>query len=209
MADEVLKRDENYIPVAGGLTNDANLEIKALRVDPTSKRLLTNDSGTTKSSYGTHTALTITNLNSLASSQTAGWQSIRISNLTNLAVDYEIAIKLTMADTAPANDKAVYVYISPAYYDGSAWYQSDGGTATLPSGEEGTYTIALPNNLKLLGSLNYTTQKMVLQGVFYLTNTIGNTLPDGFSIIIVNYSGAAIAATGNMVAYKPINYKNE
>ena len=112
MADEVLKRDENYIPVAGGLTNDANLEIKALRVDPTSKRLLTNDSGTTKSSYGTHTALTITNLNSLASSQTAGWQSIRISNLTNLAVDYEIAIKLTMADTAPANDKAVYVYIS-------------------------------------------------------------------------------------------------
>ena len=43
--------------------------------------------------YGTYTALTITNLNSLASSATAGWQSARISNVSTLALDYEIVIK--------------------------------------------------------------------------------------------------------------------
>ena len=159
---------------------------------------------TTTINYGTHTALTITHLNSLASSQTAGWQSAGINNTSTAATDYEISIKLTMADTAPANDKAVYVYVCPAYYDGSTWYYSDGGTTTLPSGTEGTYTIALPNDLVLVAVLNYTAQKMVLQKTFTIGAALGYVIPDGFSIIIINYTGAAIAATGNMVAYKAI-----
>ena len=157
--------------------------------------------------YGTHAALTITNLNSLANSATVGWQSARTDNLAaTKAIDYEISIKLTMANTAPANDKAVYVYISPAYYDGSAWYQSDGGTTTLPSGSEAAYTIASPNDLSQPMLLSYTTQQMVLQRTFNLSDLVGSTMPDGFSIIIINYSGAAVSASGNMVAIKPIKY---
>ena len=155
--------------------------------------------------FGTEQNLTITNLNSLASSATAGWQSIRIDNTSELAIDFEIGIKLTMANTAPANDKAVYLYIAPCYYDGSTWYQGDGGTATLPGGAEGTYTIASPNDLKLLGVLNYTTQQMVLQGTFLLSNVFGMSIPQGFQIIIVNYTGAAIAASANRVAVRPIH----
>ena len=57
-------------------------------------------------SYGAWTALTVTALQSLASSATAGWQSDRIDNTSTKALDYEIMIKLPMANTAPANDKA-------------------------------------------------------------------------------------------------------
>jgi hypothetical protein len=160
--------------------------------------------------YGSTTVMTITNLSALANSQTNGWQSARVSNLVNLYTDYEINIKLTMANTAPANDKAVYVYICPHYSSdgGTTWYASSQGTTTLPTGSEGTTTIATPNNLRLLGVLNYTTQNMVLQDTFLLSNAFGNNIPDAFSIIIVNYSGAAVATTSgsnNIVQYTPIN----
>lgn len=157
-----------------------------------------------KVTYGTDTQLTVTNLNSLASNATAGWQSVRIENTATLALDYLISVKLDMANTAAANDKAVYIYISAAFYDGSAWFQDDGGTATLPGGSEGTYTIANPNNLKLLGVLAYTTADQVLQGTFLLSGAVGQYMPDGFQIIIINYTGAAVAASGNVVQYKPI-----
>ena len=163
---------------------------------------------TVNTSYGAFTSLTITNLNSLASSATAGWQSARIDNTSTLALDYEIVVKLDMANTAPANDKSVYVFISPAVVDssGPTWYQADGGTTTLPGGSEGTYTIAgttATNNLDLIRALAYTTQDQVIQAVFRLSD-IYSTMPDGFQIIIVNFSGAAIAASGNVVAYRAI-----
>lgn len=157
--------------------------------------------------YGTYTALTVTNLNSLASSATAGWQSARIDNRTTKADDYEILVELDMANTAPANDRAVYVFISAAVHDGSAWHQADGGTTTMPSGSEGTYTIAgvtTTNNLDLLRALAYTTQNQNVQGVMRLSD-IYDTMPDGFSIIIVNYTGAALAASANIVAYRAIS----
>lgn len=158
--------------------------------------------------YGAYTSLTVTSLNSLANSATVGWQSDRISNLSTLAVDYEILVVLNMANTAPANDRAVYVYISPAVYDGSTWYQADGGTATMPGGTEGAYTIAgttTTNNLDLLRALAYTTQNQNVQAVLRLSD-LYDTMPDGFQIIIVDFSGAALEASGNTVAYRPITY---
>ena len=148
--------------------------------------------------------MTITNLNSLASGQYAGWQSAKVDDTLTKALDYEIAVKLTMANTAPANDKVAYVYAVPWYYDGSSWFPADIGTTTLPTGTEATVTIASPNDIKLLGVLNYTTQQMVLEGVFSLLNAFGQYLPDGWSLVIINYTGAAIAASDNMVAYKAI-----
>lgn len=158
--------------------------------------------------YGTYTALTVTNLQSLASSATAGWQSARIDNQTSVkALDYEIVVSLPMANTAPANDKAVYVFISPAVTTdgGTTWLQADGGTTTLPSGSQGTYTIAgvtTTNNIDLLRSCAYTTQNQTVQAVMRLSDLYA-TMPDGFSIIIVNYSGAALS-TGCVVAYRAI-----
>ena len=120
-------------------------------------------------------------------------------------MDYEIFVKLTTANTAPANDKAMYVYICPAITTdgGTTWLYSDGGTTTLPTGSEGTYTTASPNDLKLLGVLSYTTQNMTCQGSFNLSSAVGQSMPDGFSIIINNFSGAALS-TACVVSYRAI-----
>lgn len=161
-------------------------------------------------SYGSYTAMTVTNLQSLASSATAGWQSARVDNQTaTKALDYEIVVKLTTANTAPANDKAAYVYLSPAVTTdgGTTWLQADQGTGTLPTGTEGTTTIASPNDLKLLGVLSYTTQQMVMQGVFNISNAVGQFMPDGWSIIIINFTGAALS-TGCVVSYRALNITN-
>ncbi len=163
---------------------------------------------TVNTAYGAYTALTVTNLQSLASSATAGWQSARVDNQTaTKALDYEIVVSLPMANTAPANDKAVYVFISPAVTTdgGTTWLQADGGTTTLPSGSQGTYTIAgvtTTNNLDLLRALAYTTQNQTVQAVMRLSDLYAS-MPDGFSIIVVNYSGAALS-TGCVVAYRTI-----
>jgi hypothetical protein len=49
MADERLKKDPNFYPVVGGLTDDANLDILGMRMNPVTKRVLvdaTTDIGT-------------------------------------------------------------------------------------------------------------------------------------------------------------------
>lgn len=40
MADEILKRDQNHVPVLGAITNDADQFIKMLRIDPVTGRLM-------------------------------------------------------------------------------------------------------------------------------------------------------------------------
>jgi len=157
--------------------------------------------------YGSYTAVTVTSLQSLASSATAGWQSGRVDNQTSVnAIDYEIFVKLTTANTAPANDQAAYVYISPAITTdgGTTWLHTDQGTTTLPTGSEGTTTIvAGGGNLKLLGVLAYKTQQMVMQNHFNISSAVGQSMPDGFSIIIINFTGAALS-TACVVAYRAI-----
>lgn len=158
-------------------------------------------------SYGAYTALTITNLESRANSATAGWQSDKIDNQTSVkALDYEIFVKLTHANTAAGSDQCAYIYICPFMTTdgGTTWVATDQGTATMPTGAEGTTTIANPNNLKLLGVMRYVTQQATNQAVFLLSNAVGQFMPDGFSIIIINFSGAALS-TGNVVAYRAIS----
>lgn len=161
---------------------------------------------TVNQSYGTYTTLAVTALQSLASSATAGWKSALVDLQTSLKpLDVEFLFQLTTANTAPANDKAVYLYVCPAVTTdgGTTWVYSDGGTATLPTSGDAAYTIATPNDLKLLGVLAYTTQNMTMQGVFNLSNAIGQSMPDGFLLIIVNYTGAALS-TGCVAAYRAI-----
>lgn len=155
---------------------------------------------------GASTALTVTNLQSLASSATAGWQSDRISNLVTRAEDYLVGIKLTTANTAPGSDKAMYVWICPWYTTdgGSTWYAASQGTATLPTGSQGTTTIAQPNDLLIGKVLAYTTQQQVVQNSFLLSSIFGRNMPQAFSIIITNFSGAALS-TGCLVDLTPIN----
>ena len=159
---------------------------------------------TVKIAYGAKNVLAVTALQSMASSATVGWKSVLVDNTSALATDYLIYASLTSANTAPANDKAMYIYVSPAYKDNGATFRySDGGTTTLPTSADATYTIANPNDLRLVGVLNYTTQQMVCQSVFNLSNAVGQSMPEGFLVVIVNYSGAALS-TGCVVEVTPI-----
>lgn len=153
---------------------------------------------------GSDSVLAVTALQSLASSATVGWKSVLVDNTSTLALDYEVYVSLTTANTAPANDKAIYVYISPAHKDnGGTFRYTDGGTTTLPTSADAGYTIANPNDLDILGILSYTTQQMVCQKVWNLSQIYGQTMPDGFLIVIVNFSGAALS-TGCVVEVRPV-----
>lgn len=160
--------------------------------------------------YGTYTAMTVTNLQSLAIDTTdpyAGWQSARVDNQTTTkAIDYEVQILLSTAATAPANDSLVYVYVVPWMYDGSAWTpMANFGTTTRPTGSEGTASMSDPNSMKLALPIPYKITSQPLDGGFSIAQLFGGIMPDGFSLAIRNNCGAALG-TGCVVAYRPITY---
>jgi len=162
--------------------------------------------------YGTYTAMTVTNLQSLAIDTTdpyAGWQSARVDNQTSVkADDFEVQILLSTAATAPANDSAVYVYVVPWVYDGSAWTPAANfGTTTRPTGTEGTASISEPNSMRPAATLPYKITSQPIDGFFNIASLFGGIVPDGWSIAIRNNCGAALG-TGCVVAYRPITYTN-
>ena len=160
--------------------------------------------------YGTYAALVVTSLQSLANDATdpfGGWQSARISNLTDLAIDREFVIDLSTAATAGAGDKAAYAYLVP-------WITTDGGTTwipggnfgtvTLPTGAEGVCSITEPNSMKFAAGLPYKDTSQRLQGSFSVMAMIG-WMPDAVSVVIRNATGAALG-TGCVVAHNPLPF---
>jgi hypothetical protein len=163
-------------------------------------------------SYGNWTAMTVTNLQSLAIDTTspfAGWQSARVDNQTStLAIDYEVQILLSTAATAPANDQSIYVYVVPWIYDGSAWKPAANfGTTTRPTGSEATASMADPNSMKGPFAIPYTITSQPIDGYFTIASMCGGIVPDGWSLAIRNNCGAALG-TGCVVAYRAIFYTN-
>ena len=156
-------------------------------------------------SYGAKNNLAVTALQSLANSATVGWQSPRVDNTSDRAIDFEITFILPMANTAPANDRCWYPYICRwSKYDDATWSPDDQGTATYPSGTDSTTTIGTDGgNLAPGPALLYRTQQQIVKRTLLLSEIIGQTMPDGFSIILIDYTGAA-ASTGCVVSVRPI-----
>lgn len=163
---------------------------------------------TIQTAYGTYTAMTVTNLQSLANDSTdpfSGWQSARVSNVSTLALDYEIIVDLSTANTSPANDSAAYVYVVPwvTTDGGSTWITGGNfGTTTLPTGIEGTASISDPNSMKGPIAIPYKIAQQRLETYFTVAQLCGDC-PDGWSIAVRNCSGAALS-TGCVVAYRAI-----
>jgi hypothetical protein len=94
--------------------------------------------GDVKVAYAAASNLTVTALNSLASSQTwvAGWESDLIDNTTNLYTDYRITAKLTVASAAnQAGELRLYIV---GMLDDTTWpdvFDGTGSAETVTSVE--------------------------------------------------------------------------
>jgi hypothetical protein len=145
---------------------------------------------------------TVDNLHSLASSVTAGWQSAVVDNTSDLYLDALVMVVLDFANTAPANDKAVYLY---------AYGGLESGVYTNPaSGSEGAITLASiaanPQNLKPLGAIPYSTQDEIAEGgPFSVAAAFGGVLPPYWGVVLMNYSGAALHSSGNTVKWRGVH----
>jgi len=161
--------------------------------------------------YGSYTALTATNLQSLANDSTdpfGAWQSDIVDNRTVRAIDYEVLIRLSTAATAPANDATAYVYLVPWMHDGTSWVpMGNFGTITRPSGSEGAASISDPNSMRPTASLPYKITSQPLDGYLSVAAACGGIVPDGWSLAIRNCTGAGFGS-GCVVAYKAITYTN-
>ena len=163
---------------------------------------------TRKIEYGAWQSMTVTNLHSLASDSTdpfTAWQSARVDNQAAVkAIDYEILVKLPMANTAPGGDSAAYVYVCPWVYDGTSWNPGGNfGTTTAPTGAEGAASISDPNSMRGPLVLPYKITQQTLELSFNLLDLFANC-PDGFSLVVRNNTGAAVAGSGAIVAYRAI-----
>ncbi len=156
-------------------------------------------------SYGSLTLLASANFVGLSSSATAVWQSqlVDIAS-TDKAIDYDVFIRTAMTTAAPASDKALYVFVIPWSSGSATWLAGDLGTTTFPTGTEGTATINSSSVLKMLGVMSYVTAGQVVHGKFNLLNAFGSSLPDGFSLVIENFSGTPISTT-SFVSVRPIS----
>lgn len=148
--------------------------------------------------YAAPVSMTVTNLNSNSSSATNAWMSAVVDNTSNLYLDALVQVVLDFANTAPANDKAAYVY---------AYGGVESGVYSNPiSGTEGDATLlditSNPNNLKLIGVMAYgTTNEIAQSPPFSVANAFGGLLPPYWGVVIVNYSGASLAANGHTVKW--------
>ena len=163
--------------------------------------------GDIKEKYVASSALTVTNLHSLASSATAGWESVAVDNTANLFLDDLVQVVLDPANTAPANSKAFFVYTYSTIDEAGVVYTTTGNGT--PDGVEGTLTFpditANPVQLPLIGTIPYVTADLVINSrVMSVARAYGDFLPPEFGYALINHSGAALAATGNTVKHRGV-----
>ncbi len=146
--------------------------------------------------------MTVTNLHSLASSATAGWQSGAVDNSSNLYLDDLFQFTLDFANTAPANSKCVFLFAS---------HSIDGGTTyTNPAdGTQGTCTFVdvttTPQRMPSLGQIPYITADEIAKSrSLSMAATNCGVLPGFYSVALINHTGAALAASGNAVKHQGV-----
>jgi len=129
-------------------------------------------------------------LASLASSATAGRESLLVDNSTNKYLDYLAMLKVVLQAGTPGNDKAVYVY---------AWGVVETSSITYPdvvTGADAAITMNDPTQLKLLGTIYAPTSAGTFAGgPWSVAERFGGVCPVIFGFVVRNYTGIALSAT--------------
>jgi hypothetical protein len=151
---------------------------------------------TTKTSYrATNTALTVTSLNSLATTANLAWASALVDNNTNQDIDEMVSVSVTSASSSVSATGSIGIYV----------YSCVGGTTTCAdtvTGSQGTFTLTSPTNLVFVKNCNVVAISTAYNcAAFSVAAAFGGSLPARWGVAIVNNTGAALAASGNAVVF--------
>jgi hypothetical protein len=154
-------------------------------------------SSSVKLAFANAVTLTKTNAN-IASSATAGWQSDGQDNTSNLYLDALVQCDFAAVNTAPANNKAIYIFAFGCADGSGSNYGSTG--SGVPSGTEGTLTFpditTLAPTCPLVGTIQYPVQnKQLISAPMSIANCFGGILPAKYAIGMINYSGMTLSVT--------------
>lgn len=157
-----------------------------------------------KIAYSASANLTVTNLNSLASSQTwvAGWESDVIDNTSNLYTDILMSGKFTVASS---NNQAGQInwYIGTLLDDSTYMDVLDGteSTETFPDTEERDGALVIAKVM----AVDTSAGAVIYSGQFSVASLFGGTLPKKFvnfiSLNPTTTTTAGLAASGNQVSW--------
>jgi len=153
-----------------------------------------------KEAFATEVAFTVTNLHSLASSVTAGWQSAVVDNTSNLYLDALVMAVISFPNSTPGLSKAIFIYA----YGGIA-----SGTYTYPcTGTQGTITLAdVTTNAigpKRIGRVAIAAQNVVIpDGPFSVAAAFAGSLPPYWGLCAINHANQTLVSSGNAMSYRP------
>lgn len=161
-------------------------------------------------------SLNLTSFNSLASSATAGWSSTYIDNSSNLYLDILAYVKIAAVNTAPASNKAFYVY-------GASMHLTTAAPTDLPTtGAASGNTVAnsastaaaltfpsistpLPSLLPIVRVIPYPVINITnTSPLFNLASAFGGWIGLFNWFAVLNFSGMTIAASGNLFSYRGV-----
>lgn len=163
--------------------------------------------GDVKIAYAASSALTVTNLHSIATSATlvAGWESAVIDNTSNLYLDYLITAKIELGNSATAGEIRVYIV---GTLDDTPTYPApfDGTEST-----EDTANVTLrDSHARLLMSASTRadpgTDDDYYLGPASVASCFGGVCPAKFVIFVTHSTGVNLAASGNTVVIKGVYY---
>lgn len=149
---------------------------------------------TTKTSYGSATAVTIT-VNSLANGSAR--ESTAIDNTSNVYLDAMLYVALKLTAGSPSGGLDVYLYGSA---DGTNY--DDNAT-----GSDAAITLRTNPNFMLLGRIQTATAGALTwkKSFMSIAAAFGGVLPRKWGVIIVNNSGFALDSSGNSITYSGIH----
>ena len=157
-------------------------------------------SGDVKKTYAASSNLTVTNLNSLASSSTwiGGWESDLIDNTANLYLDYRITAKITVGNAPTAGEIRMYLV---GMLDDSTWPDVFDGAESA----ETVTDVEMRDAICLLAAKTATDAGV--SEVYYLdcpsiAAVFGGNVPAKFVVFITHNTVQALASSGNQVTIK-------
>lgn len=139
--------------------------------------------------FGTKTNFTIS-ASSLAASATVGQQATVIDNSTNNALDAQVQGTLTVGSVS--GNKQILFYVAGSF-DGGTTYSLANGSNTIGA-TDASFTRADPAGKPPACILPVPTSSIAYSFDFSVAQMFGGSMPDHWTIIVFNDSGAALSA---------------